>query len=102
MIVALATALAGRPNEESPGLTSTQTIVVYTLLVLANSFGLHANIRRYVTGQDVRAFNLGQGAEWWWSFGPSPMEVWAIGSFAFAVGALLLFRVRESRPPGTR
>lgn len=102
MIVALATALAGRPNEESPGLTSTQTIVVYTLLVLANSFGLHANIRRYVTGQDVRAFNLGQGAEWWWSFGPSPMEVWAIGSLAFAVGALLLLRVRESRPPGMR
>ena len=98
MVVAVASVLAGRPNAESPGLTTSQTVVAYTLLVLANSFGLHANIRRYVTGQDVLAFNLGQNAEWWWSFGPSPMEVWAIGSAAFAVGALLLFRVRELTP----
>lgn len=96
VFVAVATALAGRPRSDSPGLTTSQTIAVYTLLVLANTFGLHANIRRYVTGQDVLSFNLGQKVEWWWSFGPSPMEVWAIGSAAFAVGALLLFHVRES------
>lgn len=99
VFVAIATALVGRPRSGSPGLTTSQTVAVYTLLVLANSFGLHANIRRYVTGQDVLSFNLGQNAEWWWSFGPSPMEVWAIGSAAFAVGALLLFHVRESARP---
>lgn len=78
-----------------PGLRLGQTAAVYTILVASNSAALHANIRRYVTGQDVLSFNLGQAAEWWWSVGPSPMEVWAIGSASFAVAALAMFVVRE-------
>ena len=35
-------------------------------LAVANSFALHHNLRRYVTGLDERGFNLDAGREWWW------------------------------------
>jgi len=97
----LVTALVGIAvlGETGPvRLSGVQRAVVWALLVGANSVALHSNIRRYVTGQDVWLFNLGQGAEWWWSFGPSPMEVWAIGSAAFAVVALAILLV-DGGPP---
>lgn len=93
----LGVALLGR-RTCPPGFRLGQTTALYVVLVAANSAALHANIRRYVTGQDILSLNLGQTAEWWWSFGPSPMEVWAVGSAAFAVTALSLFVVRERQP----
>lgn len=75
--------------------------IVGTLLVVAQSAALHANIRRYVTGQDVYAFNLNRDREWWWSHGPSPLMVWGIGTIAFAVLiAVALYPVLR-RPTGT-
>lgn len=56
------------------------TIVV--VLVVAQSIALHANLRRYVTGQDELGFDLGAG-EWWWPIAVGPMIVWAVGSVAF-------------------
>jgi hypothetical protein len=53
-------------------------------LVVANSFALHTDIRRYVTGIDVAAAILDAGAEWWWAVGPSPMATWVIGTLAYA------------------
>lgn len=88
-------ALVGTSEEEPPGLRLGQTIVAWVLLSVGNSAALHANIRRYVTGQDVVTFNLGQTAEWWWSFGPSPMETWAVGSLGFSIAAFTMFLVRE-------
>lgn len=60
------------------------------LLSIGNSLALHTSIRRYVTGLDLLGFGLNQQAEWWWSFGLSPMGLWAAGSLAFLVGAIAL------------
>lgn len=86
-------ALLGSRANQSVGLGRSQTVFVFVLLIAANSSALHANIRRYVTGQDVWSFHLGRGAEWWWDFGLSPMWLWLVGSAAFAVMALALFLV---------
>ena len=63
-------------------------------LAVANSFALHHNIRRYVTGLDGRGFNLDANREWWW-FGLrdsalTPMTVWVIGTLAFAAVAWIV------------
>ncbi len=91
-------ALVGAAPDRSVGLSASQTGLVYFMLVAANSAGLHANIRRYVTGQDVWSFFLGRQAEWWWDFGPKPLWLWLIGSVSFALAALALFLVIDSRP----
>lgn len=56
---------------------------------LAQSFALHHTLRRYLTGTNVKRFNLNYGAEWWWSHGLSPMSVWVIGSISFATAMSL-------------
>ncbi|PFG38691.1 putative membrane protein DUF2142 [Georgenia soli] len=71
-------------------------------LALANSFAMHNNIRRYVTGDDVTGFNLNALPEWWWDSAVSPMVVWLVGSAAFA-GFLLAIVSRMGawdRTPG--
>ncbi|WP_051222955.1 DUF2142 domain-containing protein [Agrococcus lahaulensis] len=82
-------ALFGAPGR-AIGLARAQLVAVSVSLTLANSMGLHANLRRYVTGVDVPGFNLDRGIEWWWTAPVSPMTVWALGSLAFAVAAALL------------
>ena len=89
-------ALLGSRANQSVGLGRAQTIFVFVLLVAANSSALHANIRRYVTGQEVWSFHLGRQAEWWWDFGLSPMWLWLVGTAAFAVMACALFLVVDN------
>jgi len=63
-------------------------------LTLANSIALHANIRRYVTGNLVEGLNLNTPREWWWMFLPeliTPNVVWAVGSIAFGLVAWWAF-----------
>lgn len=93
----LGVALIGVRRRSTVGFGSGRTIVVYLMLVVAHTFALHANIRRYVTGQDISALNLGTNTEWWWATGPSPMEAWAMGSLGFAVAASSLFLVAARR-----
>ena len=68
-------------------------------LAISQSFALHFNLRRYVTGTDVRTPDLNAGAEWWWNGLPlSPMALWVLGSAAFAVLLFVLLRdYRASR-----
>jgi hypothetical protein len=61
-------------------------------LLVAEAFSLHANIRRYVTGDDVQGWNLDAGAEWWWHIPFSPMAVWGIGVLAYAGVLVILGR----------
>ena len=70
----------------APGrrLSRGQLALVVLTLALANSFAMHNNIRRYVTGDDVTGFNLNALPEWWWDSPVSPMLVWFVGSAAFA------------------
>ncbi len=73
-----------------------QLAIIGTTLAIANSFALHANIRRYVTGIDVATANLDSGAEWWWPVGPSPMATWIIGTLAYAgLLAVLAWEVKR-------
>lgn len=68
-------------------------------LLVAQTFALHANIRRYVTGDDVQGWNLDAGAEWWWNIPFTPMAVWIIGTLAYGGLLVVLGReaIRESR-----
>jgi hypothetical protein len=75
-----------------------QFLVLVMGLSIANSVALHSNIRRYVTGIDVRSYNLDRDVEWWWSSAPSPMAIWLIGSAAFLIAVLFLIKLaREER-----
>lgn len=81
--VALAVLLVGERADRTLLLRGAQPAVAVILLTVANSVALMSTIRRYVTGDDG-SYRLGQNAEWWWSFGPSPMVTWVLGSLAFA------------------
>jgi hypothetical protein len=70
--------------------SSLQLGVAVLALSLAHAVALHVQIRRYVTGQDVDAFDLNAQAEWWWDLPVPPMGVWIAGSLAFLVATLLV------------
>lgn len=89
----------GRRPDRIVRVVGPRAVLVWALLCAANAGALHANIRRYVTGQDQLRFNLNEGAEWWWSSGPSPMTTWYIGVLAFAVLASPLL-LRGRMPTG--
>jgi hypothetical protein len=74
-------------------LTRTQARWVWGGLTVAQSLALHANLRRYVTGLDVRGFDLDHNREWWWWSQPSPMAWWFLGTVAFGAlaASILLF-----------
>ena len=71
-------------------------ILVFTL-TLGNSIALHQTMRRYITGIDVIGWNLNKNAEWWWTFGPSPMTIWMLGTIAFGVTATLVLQMARVR-----
>jgi len=66
-------------------LQRTQFVVLGCAFALAQSIALHANIRRYVSGQELIGLDLNSQVEWWWPIGVSPMALWLIGSAAFAI-----------------
>jgi hypothetical protein len=74
-------------------LSRLQAAIVVVALVVAQSFALHENMRRYITGIDVSGLNLNHNIEWWWPISVSPMVVWIAGTLAFA--ALVIVLVRE-------
>lgn len=61
-----------------------QLIVVIAALAIAQSVALHTNILRYTLGLNSGGLNLNSHVEWWWSFGPSPLTTWIIGTLVFA------------------
>ena len=88
LIVLVATATLTTERRDV-ALTAVQRWTVVIGLSLAASAALYENLRRYVTGTDVRRLRLAPG-EWWWSDIPFSSEVvWLVGTVAFC-GALLL------------
>lgn len=72
-------------------LTRLQLWLVAAFLVVANTVALHTNLRRYVTGTDVRSANLDANLEWWWEGAPiGPNALWMLGALAFAVAVVAL------------
>jgi len=97
LIVLLGGLLLVTRGNQRISFTRGQLVLVAGTLSVVNFVALHMNIRRYVTGIDEPGANLNSGLEWWWSFAPSPMVVWLLGSFAFA--GLVIVLVRELAKP---
>lgn len=83
--------LVGPTRDRGLRLTRGQGVMIWVLLVAANSAALYANTRRYVTGYDDGV--IIDHHEWWWSTGPSPIENWVIGSVGFALLAAVIVAV---------
>ncbi|WP_186316527.1 DUF2142 domain-containing protein [Microbacterium sp. BH-3-3-3] len=81
----------------SLGMGRVQLTVAAVGLVVANSVALHVNLRRYVTGLDRVGINLDRDIEWWWNAPVSPMGLWVIGTFAFALTVLFLLSLAWPR-----
>lgn len=87
-------ALFPDPEESILKPSRAQTAVIGIGLWGANAIALHVNIRRYVTGIDVKSANLDANTEWWWDGASiTPMGVWLVGTISFG---LLLFVVAYS------
>ena len=63
---------------------------IFLTISLAQSLSLHQSIRRYVTGTNIAGWNLNNGAQWWWTYGPSPMTIWLIGTVAFGIALFVV------------
>jgi hypothetical protein len=85
-------------NPDGPELNLVQALTIPVALGLAQAAALHANLRRYVTGVDVKAFNLDAGVEWWWNWAPSPMVVLAVGATAFLGAVAVVALASHSQP----
>jgi hypothetical protein len=59
-----------------------RTSLLVLAVAAANALSLQAEIRRYVTGNDVSSLRLDQGVEWWWGISIGPMAAWVMGSLA--------------------
>ena len=79
-----------RPGGARPSLSATQAGLGVFMLGIAHSTALYATIRRYVTGNDMGAYDLNFNVEWWSGAFGSPMTAWILGSIAgvVALGAL--------------
>ena len=79
-------------------ISKSQRNLMIFLISVAQSVVLHAQLRRYLTGQDVSGINLNRNIEWWWSDSfLSPNMVWILGSLSFMATVILAYHVSESR-----
>jgi hypothetical protein len=63
-----------------------QRSIMIAVVGIAQSFALHAQIRRYIVGTEVVGWNLDGTVEWWWGHGfPSPNTVWLLASAFFLI-----------------
>ena len=60
------------------------------VLVLGNAYALHQSIQRYVTGLDIRSFNLSKNPEWWWKGSLDPQKLWILGIVTFGFATVIL------------
>jgi hypothetical protein len=83
-------------NTDAFYFSKAQVFLTIFLISTAQAFALHFAMRRYITGSDVVDWNLNKNIEWWWSFMPSPMTSWAIGSLGFAIAVSVgLWQLRK-------
>jgi len=80
-------------------LRSVGTVAVVALSI-AQAAALHANMRRYVTGVEIRVLDLDTNREWWWPWGPSANVVLLMGTIGFTVVAWRIARWLEPRGSG--
>jgi Predicted membrane protein (DUF2142) len=81
----LLTSLTSADDSRPVILRRPNRLLLWCAMAIAHAVALHANFRRYLTGIDIRNFDLNRGREWWWPLTTSPMTFWFVGSLAFAV-----------------
>jgi hypothetical protein len=99
----LAVSLVRESVHEGLRFSTVQVWILGALLVVANTVALNTNIRRYISGLDIKSVNLDFAIEWWWEDFPfSPQFVWIVGSLSFALFLVSLWKLRETLGlPGT-
>lgn len=100
MLIFVGTVVYGFARDDL-GLSKIQGLVVLLGVAVANSFALHTNMQRYITGTDKRGANLNTNIEWWWSIPVQPMTVWFVGSASFALLMLGLYLLLFTRMGST-
>ena len=90
-----ASAVSGRKLLNSQ-FSKSSLSTIFLAISLAQSLSLHQSIRRYVTGTNIAGWNLNKGAQWWWTYGPSPMTIWLVGSVAFGVALFIVLSMTNS------
>jgi hypothetical protein len=96
-LIALLVAVAAYRSSRPTGFTvsNAQAVVIGIALTLTNLISLHTNTLRYVSGNDLRAINLDENIDWWWTgMYLSPSGNWIIGSAAFALLMVALWKLR--------
>ena len=93
VLVMLASSAAHGFRSTNFQISKSARVTIFVAISLAQSLSLHQSIRRYVTGTNFSGWNLNKGAEWWWTNGPSPLSVWAIGSISFAVAIFIILQM---------
>jgi hypothetical protein len=73
-------------------------LVVAAALSVGHAVALHVQLRRYISGLDVSGLSLESHREWWWDSAPPPDLVWALGSLAYAVLAVVALRLCVATP----
>lgn len=102
LIVMLGGVAVFAAGARAPLVTRFQGLLVAVVVAAAHAIALHFQIRRYVTGMDGMAVDLGAGAEWWWPVAPPPTLLWFLGAAAFAAAVVLATRAltRSTYPTG--
>jgi len=99
-IVLLAMLLTYETPRARLRVTRLQLGVVMVALTVAVTVALQVNLRRYVTGADAQGPNLDVGAEWWWPGAVlGPQATWMLGSVAFGLLMLVLWKPLRSADP---
>lgn len=99
LFVLLGTALYRLPGEPDLVLGRGMRTTLVAALTLGNSIALLVTIRRHVSGLlrgalgEYRHVDFTSDIEWWWTTAPHPNTVWAIGSIAYLVAAIMVFRM---------
>lgn len=89
-------ALLSTDKLEEFWLSKAQIFTIIFASSIANFFSLHFVLRRFITGTDIVDWNLNRNIEWWWSFMPSPLISWSIGSVSFSIAISIgLWQMRD-------
>jgi hypothetical protein len=95
LVFAVFTAVYRNKDQEGFHASKGQLFLAAAALTIAHAVALHTNLRRYTTGLDVLGANLETLIEWWWTDLPiSPNTVFILGSLAFALFLLSVWKLR--------
>jgi hypothetical protein len=93
MLAVLALTISSSPTNTL--MSKAQKNILIFMMGMAHSIVFHAELRRYVTGQDISGINLNLNLEWWWDIFISPNLVWILCSLSFTATVTLMIYARD-------